>query len=58
MTEEICFDDLRRSGKKEKLLILLGFPGGAGGKEPTCQYRTQKRHRFNPWVGKIPWRRA
>ena len=23
-------------------------------KEPTCQCR---RHRFNPWVGKIPWRR-
>ena len=28
-----------------------GFPGGASGKGPTCQYRTQ---RFNPQVGKIP----
>ena len=35
-----------------------GFPGGASGKEPTCQCRRHKRHRFDPWVGKIPWRRA
>ena len=28
------------------------------GKELVCQYRRQKRCRFNPWVGKIPWRRA
>ena len=36
----------------------LGFPGGASGKEPTYQCRRPKRHGFNPWVGKIPWRRA
>ena len=23
-----------------------------------CQIRRHKRHGFNPWVGKIPWRRA
>ena len=28
------------------------------GKEFTCQLRRHKRCRFNPWVGKIPWRRA
>ena len=28
------------------------------GKEPACQCRRHKRHRFNPWVWKIPWRRA
>ena len=22
----------------------MGFPGGASGKEPTCQHRRQKRH--------------
>ena len=22
-----------------------------------CQCRRCKRHRFDPWVGKIPWRR-
>ena len=31
------------------------FPGGASGKEPTCQ---SGRPGFNPWVRKIPWRRA
>ena len=29
-----------------------------GGKEPACQCRRHKRYGFNPWVGKIPWRRA
>ena len=23
----------------------------------TCRCRRHKRHRFNPWVRKIPWRR-
>ena len=36
----------------------MGFPGGANGKEPACQCRRRKRSRFDPWVGKIPWRRA
>ena len=31
---------------------------GASGKEPACQCRRCKEHGFNPWVGKIPWRRA
>ena len=35
----------------------MGFLGGASGKEPTCQCRRQRRCGFNPWVGKIPWRR-
>ena len=25
---------------------------------PTCQSRRCKQLRFDPWVGKIPWRRA
>ena len=32
-----------------------GRPRWLSGKEPTCQCQ---RCRFNPWVGKIPWRRA
>ena len=36
----------------------MGFLGGISGKEPTCQCRRHKRGRFNPWVRKIPWRRA
>ena len=35
----------------------LPFPGGTSGKEPACQCKRQKRHRFDPWVGKIPWGR-
>ena len=38
--------------------ITLGFPGGTSGKEPTCKSRRHKRHGFNPWVRKIPRRRA
>ena len=33
----------------------MGFSGGARGKESACQYRGSKTHRFNHWVGKIPW---
>ena len=36
----------------------MGFPGGANGKEPTCQCRRHKRRGFDLWVWKIPWRRA
>ena len=38
---------------------LWGVLGSSGisGKEPTCQCRRHKRCRFDPWVGKIPWRR-
>ena len=25
---------------------------------PICQCRRRKRHGFDPWVGKIPWRKA
>ena len=34
------------------------FPGGTVGKESACQCRRHKRHRFPPWVGTMPWRRA
>ena len=32
----------------------MGFPSWLSGKESTCQCR---RHGFNPWVRKIPWRK-
>ena len=35
-----------------------GFPGGASCKEPTCQYRRHKWRGLDPWVRKIPWKRA
>ena len=41
-----------------KLPLVRGFPGGMNGKEPTCQCGGHRRHGFDPWVWKTPWRRA
>ena len=35
--------------------LRLRLPWWLSDKESSCQYR---RHGFDPWVGKIPWRRA
>ena len=45
-----------KDGATFQLLSLV--PGGDRGKEPTCQCRKCKRYGFDPWVRKIPWRRA
>ena len=42
----------------EHYLPLRGFPGGPSGKEPACHCRRHKRCKFDPWVGKTPWRMA
>ena len=34
-----------------------GFPGGANGKESSCQCRRHKRCRLDPWVEELPWSR-
>ena len=36
------------------LVSLVGLPRWVSGKESACQFR---RCEFDPWVGKIPWRR-
>ena len=36
----------------------MDFPGGASCKEPTRQCRRSKRCKFDPWIRKIPWRKA
>ena len=36
---------------------MRGFLGGASGKEPVCQCRRCERCWFDPWVGKVLWRR-
>ena len=46
-----------------KLYVLtmdyfVSFHGAVGAKEPTCQCGRHKGHGFNPWVRKIPWRKA
>ena len=58
--------DLSCKEKKFKLLIvncdsilkLWASQVTLSGKEPDCHCRRYKRLQFNPWVGKIPWRRA
>ena len=37
-----------------------GFSSGASGKEPACLPANARdiREMFNPWVGKMPWRKA
>ena len=47
-----------RTGASQKALVLKkphlpNLPA-----KPACQCRRRKRHGFDPWVGKIPWRRA
>ena len=44
--------------QKVVYIISVGFPGGASGKNLTCQCWRCKRCGFNPWVRKILWRRA
>ena len=38
--------------------ICSAFPGGARGKELSCQCRSLKIRGFDPWIRKIPWRRV
>ena len=40
------------------LCIRQGFPGGASGEEPAFQCRRHKKLGFDPWIRKVPWRRA
>ena len=35
----------------------IGFPGWCSGEESTCQCSRRKRRGFDPWVGKISWKR-
>ena len=48
--------------EKEKLwqgrATWMGFPGDVNAKEPTCQCRKCKKLRFDPWIGKILWKRV
>ena len=48
-------EDLTLSEISQTLYEVPGLPWWLSGKEAACQCR---RLAFNPWVGKIPWRRA
>ena len=47
--------DKGRQVISKSLPIEEGFPRGASGKEPAYQCMRLKRHRSDPWNGKIPW---
>ena len=40
-----------------KVSLVLWLPRGPSGKEPTCPHMRYKTLGFDPWLGKIPWRR-
>ena len=50
-----CLGSFNGNWNQMQVLIDLNFIGGTSGKELAYQYRRQK---FDPWIRKIPWRRA
>ena len=44
-------------GIYEYTFVHLGLSRWCSSKESSCQCRRPKRHRFDPWVNKIPWSR-
>ena len=36
------------------ILSEVRLPRWSSGRQSTCQYRRNRRHRFNPWVGRSP----
>ena len=43
--------------KQQHVCVCVCIYRWLSGKELVCQCRRHKRHRFDPWVGKIPWKR-
>ena len=41
----------------EIIVVWVGQAVGLSGQESAYQCRRCKRRRFDPWIGKIPWRR-
>ena len=40
------------------IVLKQGFPGDTSDKVPACHCRRLKKCWFDPWIRKIPWRRA
>ena len=49
---------IRHSGTFFLYWSIANYSPGGNSKEPACQHRGYKRCGFDPWVGKISWRRA
>ena len=48
---------LSKSDFRHNYNTYWGFPGGASGKNQPASVRDAKKPGFDPYVGKIPWRR-
>ena len=53
-----CVSIRKRKSGLISIGVSPGFPGGTSGEEPICHCKRHKTHGFDPWVRKIPWRRA
>ena len=40
-----------------RIYVYIGLPGGLVVKNPPTKCWRNKRHGFDPWIGKIPWNR-
>ena len=54
LDQPVAFGFLTWKSDHSKPTLYIPFCGGSDGKESTLQ---RKRLEFDPWVGKIPWRR-
>jgi len=52
------FKQFSKNTLKRAKVGFWAFQIGASDKEPAHQFRRHKRWKFDPWVRKIPWRRA
>ena len=53
----LTFGQRKKSGLCYTTDVIKDFPGSPSGKESACQCRRRRRCWFDPWFGKIPWRR-
>ena len=56
LVHKVIVSELNNTYSIKYSMSGVGFPGGASGKESACQYRRAKRHGFDPWARKIPWK--
>ena len=55
---QACAEGVRIEAAGGALPVYALTTGASQAVEPAYQCRRRKRHGFDPWVGKIPWRRA
>ena len=61
--EPIIQSEVSQKNKNKYHVLMINayiwnLGSGASGKELACLCRGHKRCGFNPWVRKVPWRRA